>query len=319
MAKKLYEYGMDEAVDLFLLIESAEARKAKNGKQFLSLTFRDKSGTMNGKYWDASDNDVATFEKGTIVHVSGKRESFNGAPQLGIHSMRLTEGAEPHNVNDFVASAPIDTQDAVNELNTYVQAIKNTHYLEIVKYLLNTHYEAYIQAPAAKRLHHAYSGGLIFHTLSILRIEKTIVNLYTAVNPSLLYAATILHDLGKIREMTGPVGTEYTLEGNLIGHIVIGVEEIDQACQSLNIDASGEDILLLKHLILSHHGELDYGSPKRPVLLEGVILHAIDDLDASITMVSTELEKTEAASFSSRLFGMDNRSFYKPSDNIDGE
>lgn len=316
MVKKLYEYAMDENVDIFLLIESSKARTAKNNKQFLALTFRDKSGKMDGKYWDASDQHIETFQAGEIVHVTGKRESFNGSPQLRINSMRLTEGAEPHNVEDFVEDAPIETEDAVNELNEYLTEITNENYHNIVKFLLNKHYDAYVSSPAAKRLHHAYTGGLMFHTLSILRLEKTIIPLYEGINPSLLYAGTILHDLGKIKEMSGPVNTEYTLEGNLIGHIVIGVEEIDEACRELGIETSAEDIILLKHVILSHHGQLEYGSPKRPVLLEAGVLHALDDLDASITMVTEELAKTEPGKFSSRLFGMDNRSYYKPSDDV---
>ena len=122
----------------------------------------------------------------------------------------------------------------------------------------------------------------------------------------------ILHDSGKTMELTGAIGTEYTLKGNLLGHIVIMDEEITKACEELGIDENQEDVLLLKHLVLAHHGKLEYGSPVRPQLLEAEVLHHIDLLDATITMMSNALDKTEPGAFSERVFGLDNRSFYKP-------
>ncbi|EPC85478.1 3'-5' exoribonuclease yhaM, partial [Lacticaseibacillus paracasei subsp. paracasei CNCM I-4649] len=134
--------------------------------------------------------------------------------------------------------------------------------------------------------HHAFAGGLAFHTLSILRLAKSVVQQYSSLNKSLLYAGAILHDLGKTIELSGPISTDYTVEGNLIGHIVLIDEQIVLAAQQLKIDINAEDMLLLRHVVLAHHGLLEYGSPVRPELLEAQVLHDLDELDASINMMT---------------------------------
>ena len=149
---------------------------------------------------------------------------------------------------------------------------------------------------------------------AMLRIAKTLAAQYKDINKPLLYAGIILHDMGKIIELSGPISTEYTLEGNLLGHIVIVDEEITKACIALKIDEKSEDVLLLKHMVLAHHGQLDYGSPVRPKLREAEILFMIDNLDATINMLNTALNRTEPGSFTERIFGLDNRTFYNPNE-----
>lgn len=146
----------------------------------------------------------------------------------------------------------------------------------------------------------------------MLRLAKFIAEQYPEINKPLLYSGVILHDLGKVMELSGAMSTEYTLEGNLIGHIVIVDEEITKACLALKIDDKSEDIILLKHMILAHHGQLEYGSPVRPRLREAEVLHQIDNIDASINMLNVALNRTEPGTFTERIFGMDNRAFYKP-------
>ena len=201
------------------------------------------------------------------------------------------------------------------EVNQIMFDITNPYLRRIVHNILKKYQEAFFEFPAAKRHHHAFVGGLSFHTVSMLRLAKAIATQYTQINRSLLYSGVILHDIGKTMELTGAIGTEYTLKGNLLGHIVIMDEEITKACEELDIDENQEDVLLLKHLVLAHHGKLEYGSPVRPQLLEAEVLHHIDLLDATITMMSNALDKTEPGAFSERVFGLDNRSFYKPSSN----
>lgn len=313
MSKLLYEYELDENFDLFLLIESCQVRTAKNGKNFLALTFQDKSGKMDGKFWDASEEDGERFKSGTIVEVSGKRELYQGQDQLRIFSMHPSQ--EPMDPADFMTSAPLSKQEMIQLFASFIEDIEQPDINQLVRHLLNKYSQSYFSGPAAKKLHHAFEGGLAFHTLSILSLARSVLEYYGQhgihIDASLLYGGAILHDLGKVKELTGSIGTEYTLEGNLIGHIVIADEEISKACHELKIDENQESILLLKHMILSHHGQLEYGSPVRPRLLEAEILHSLDDLDASIIQISDALEKTQAGDFTSRLFGMDNRSFYK--------
>ncbi len=153
---------------------------------------------------------------------------------------------------------------------------------------------------------------MAFHTLSILRLAHSVVKEYPDINASLLYAGAILHDLGKTLELSGPVATVYTVPGNLLGHIVLIDEEIANACDKLGIDKMSEDAVLLRHMIISHHGLLEYGSPVQPHLMEAEILHHLDDLDASIQMMRKALEHTEPGDYTERVFGMDRRNFYRP-------
>ena len=314
MAKKLYEYGNDEQINLFLLIKTADVRVAKNGKQFIAFTFQDTSGQMDGKYWDASQEDVDRYQSGRVVKLEGRRELYQGNPQVRIQSLRLAEDNEPKSPTLYVESAPLSKEEMIEQFNEAIFEITNPHMNRIVRYLLNKYQQDFFQSPAAKRHHHAFAGGLAFHTVSMLAIAKTLCIQYKELNQSLLYAGLILHDLGKVMELSGAISTEYTLEGNLVGHIVIVYEEIAKACETLKIDGKSEDVLLLKHMVLAHHGLLEYGSPVRPKLREAEVLFMIDNLDASINMLNTALDRTEPGQFSERIFGLDNRSFYRPSE-----
>ncbi|MCT7876182.1 MAG: HD domain-containing protein, partial [Lactobacillus iners] len=150
------------------------------------------------------------------------------------------------------------------------------------------------------------------HTLSMLRDADAISKNYPQVNQSLLFAGCILHDLGKVIEFTGPVATRYTMTGNLLGHLVIGDEEIVLAANELKIDIENEDVVLLRHMVISHHGLPEYGAAKRPALLEAELLHRIDDLDASIYEITKALQETKPGEFSSPIFAQDGRKFYRP-------
>jgi 3'-5' exoribonuclease len=233
--------------------------------------------------------------------------------------MHLAEESDPIDPVLYIETEPLSKEKMMEEINETLSLITNSQIHDIVRYLLNKHHKEYFSAPAAKRLHHAYAGGLAYHTISMLRLAKIIVDQYESVDPSLLYGGLILHDLGKVKELSGPISTDYTLEGNLVGHIVIIAEEIGKACQALEIDEQEEDVLLLKHMVLSHHGQLEFGSPVRPRLLEAEILSAIDDLDASIFMIEDAVSRTEPGNYTERIFGLENRSFYVPSEIVSGD
>lgn len=312
MTKKIAEYGNDEPVDLFLLIKGADVRVAKNGKQFIAFTFQDKSGQIDGKYWDASQEDIEKFEPGLVVKLAGRRELYNGVPQVRITGLRLAHSGEPQSPENFIESAPLKKEEMAETLNEAVFEITNANMNRIVRYLLNKHQQSFFQMPAAKRHHHAFAGGLAFHTVSMLNIGRFLCEQYKDLDQSLLFSGLILHDLGKVMELSGVTSTEYTLEGNLVGHIVIVYEEIAKACEVLKIDGKNEDVILLKHMVLAHHGHLEFGSPVRPKLREAEVLFMIDNLDASINMMNRALEQTQPGQFSERIFGLDNRSFYKP-------
>ncbi len=312
MLKKLFDYKVDENLELFVLIKSAETRIAKNGKKFIAFNFADTSGVISAKFWDASDDDIKRFEAGKVVFLKGKRENYQNNPQIKIFKLRLANDKEPNDPALYLQAAPEKTPVMEEELNQYVFEIVNPTWNRIVRYLLKEYHDEFFKFPAAKSNHHAYAGGLAFHTLSILRLAKAVTEQYEEVDKALLYAGTILHDLGKVLELSGPVATTYTLAGNLIGHIVLVDEEIVKACAALKIELESEDAILLRHMILAHHGLLEYGSPVQPHLLEADILHQLDNLDASIQMLKKSLAHTEPGNFSERIFGMEGRNFYQP-------
>lgn len=312
MDKKLYEHKMDESLDLFLLIKSAEEKTTRNKKKYLAMVFQDTSGEMAGNHWDAADNDIEVLKPGKVVKISGKREEYNGTPQLRINKIRLANEGEPANPDLYVERSPMKKEKMIDLFSKAIFDITNPNMNRIVRHVMNKYQKEFFNAPAAKKNHHAFVGGLAFHTLSMLNIARTIVDQYPDINQSLLFSGLILHDVGKVIELTGPTATEYTLEGKLIGHIVIVDEEISKACQQLKIDETNEDVLLLKHMVLAHHGELEYGAPVRPQIKEAEILYYIDQIDAKINMISTALKKTEAGEFTERIWALDNRSFYKP-------
>src|SRR5690625_3848022 len=312
MDKKLYDYEMDAIVELFLLIKSTAERKTRTGKPFLTITFQDTSGEMTGNLWDVSPEQVEMFKPSTVVFVKGKREEYNGQPQLRIDKIRVASDSEPNNPELYVKRAPLNRETMIEKLNDVIFEITNPSMNRIVRYLLNKYNKEFFHAPAAKSNHHAFNGGLAYHTVSKIEVAKSIASYYPNINRSLLYDRLILHDLGKVIELSGQTATEYTLEGQLIGHIVLVDQEITDACEALKIPTDAEDVLLLRHVILAHHGELEYGSPVRPQVKEAEIIHYLDQIDAKINMIEDEISKTEPGDFTTKIWALENRRFYKP-------
>lgn len=312
MDKKLFDLNMDETGEMFLLIKSTAERTTRAGKTFLTITFQDTSGEMTGNLWDASPEQIEIFTPSTVVQVKGKREEYNGQPQLRIDRIRVAEESEPNNPELYVKRAPLNRETMIEKMNNVIFDITNPSMNRIVRYLLNKYNKEFFHSPAAKSNHHAFNGGLAYHTVSMLEMAQTIAGYYPNINKSLLYAGLILHDLGKVIELSGPTATEYTLEGQLIGHIVIVDQEITDACHELKIPTDTEDVLLLRHVVLAHHGELEWGSPVRPQVKEAEIIHYLDQLDAKINMMEDDLSKTEPGDFTTKIWALENRRFYKP-------
>lgn len=312
MTKLLANYQDSEHVDSFALIKSADVRLTKNGKTYIGLVFSDRSGDLPGNLWDATEEQLTRFVPGKIVKLQGVRGSYHDQPQVQITNVRLTESGEPENPSDFMVHAPIKEADMNDALNDYILLIVNPTWNRLVRRLFTQYHDAFLRYPAAKSNHHAFAGGLAFHSLSIAKLAKGVAGQYPQLNQELLIAGALLHDLGKTIELSGPVATQYTLSGNLIGHITLIDEQIVLAARELKFDLQDEDLILLRHVVLSHHGILEYGSPVRPVVMEAEVLHQLDELDAGIQMMSGVLEKTADGSFSDRVFGLDNRKFYKP-------
>ncbi|CDQ40723.1 MULTISPECIES: 3'-5' exoribonuclease YhaM [Virgibacillus] len=309
--KGIGHVSVGDAYDGFLLIREATKGLTSNGKPFLTLMLRDASGEIEAKLWDASKEDESLFVPEQIVKLAGEVGQFRGKPQLKILSVRPSQPTDDVHVSDFVEKAPIEKDRLIEKLTEAIFEMQNATLQRIVRAFIKKYQEALLTYPAATRNHHEYASGLAHHIVSMLAIAKELHQLYPQLNKDLLYAGIILHDIGKIKELSGVVTTTYTLEGKLLGHIPMMIEEIGLMAEELQVEEE-EEVLILKHLVLSHHGKAEWGSPKPPLVREAEILHLIDLLDAKLNMLNRSLEKVKPGEFTERLFAMDNRAFYKP-------
>ena len=303
---------VNETFEGFYLIKSVELRQTRAGKDFLAMTFQDRSGSISGNLWDAQSHNVELFQAGKVVHAQGVREVYNNMPQVNRLVLRLPELGEPSNPADFREKSPINEQELREYVQSIVFKIENATWNRIVRQILKKFDKEFYEFPAAKSNHHAFEGGLAYHTTTMLKLAEKIAEVYPQLNASLLYAGILLHDMAKCLEFTGYENTTYTLKGNLIGHIILIDEEISKVVMDLNIDPDSEDVLLLRHCILAHHGELEYGSPVRPKIMEAEIIHQIDMMDATVMMITTATQNIDPGESSARVWPLDNRNFYKP-------
>lgn len=310
MKKGIADSNVGDAFNDFMLIKEATKGVTSTGKPFLTLQLRDATGEIESKLWDATKEDEALFIPEKIVNISGEINQFRGKAQLKILSVRPAQPTDGLHVSDFLAKSPVDKEILAEKLTEAVFEMKNPIMQRIVRGFIKKYQEALLTYPAAAKLHHEYVSGLAHHIVSMLDIARELHKLYPQVNKDLLYAGIILHDLGKIKELSGIVTTSYTIEGKLLGHIPMMVEEIGHMAKELQIE--GEEVLILQHLVLSHHGKAEWGSPTAPLVREAELLHLIDMIDAKMNMLNRALDKVNPGEFTERLFAMDNRAFYKP-------
>lgn len=310
MKKGIKQFAVGESFDDFLLIKEVRSGTASNGKPFLTLFFVDATGEIDAKLWDASEEDEATFINGKVVKVAGDIIDYRGTLQLRIKSIRPAQVTDGVRVSDFLEKSPIDKEELQEYMMEAIFEMENPNLQRIVRAFIKKYQEDLFIYPAASKNHHAYMSGLAYHIVTMLKTAKSLCFIYPELNKDLLYAGIILHDIGKIHELSGVVSTTYTTEGTLLGHISLMVTEIDEMAKELKIE--GEEVTLLQHIILSHHGKGEWGSPKPPLIREAEMIHFIDLIDAKMNMLNKALDKTSPGQFTERLFAMDNRSFYKP-------
>lgn len=278
-------------VDSVFLVKEKITAMAKNGKPYLTIRLMDKSGEVEAKVWDNVDALAATFDKDDFIAVRSKASIYLGKMQLVIAELKRVPEEEVV-LADFLPETDRDIREMEAELAVLVDSLGDAH----LKGLLNSFFAdpsflaVYRTAPAAKGMHHVYLGGLLEHSLAVAKLVDAIVPLYTGLNRDLLIAGALLHDVGKVREMTYLRSFDYSDEGKLIGHITIGVEMVQEKIAGL-AGFPPELAMLLKHMLLSHHGQYEFGSPKRPKTLEATILNYLDDLDSKINGIRTHVGK----------------------------
>jgi 3'-5' exoribonuclease len=287
--------GFDEGkpFDSFFLVLAKQQRTTKQNKPYLSLTLGDKTGPIEGRVWELGDPRIAReFERGDIVKVRGSVSRYDDRAQVKVDQLRKALDGEADKM-DMLPATKRDVGELWQMLEASIASVTNPDLKRLLNALLSDApiAQAFREAPAARQLHHAWLGGLLEHVVSLLGLADRVAAHYTMLNRDLLVTGVILHDIGKIRELSWETGFDYTVEGVLLGHIQMGVELVEKTIAGL---PGFPDRLrtLVVHMILSHHGKLEFGSPKLPMIPEALVLNFVDDLDAKMQAVASEFEKS---------------------------
>lgn len=297
-------------VEGFVLVKSCDKKTAKNGSVFLDMWLADKTGEINAKMWDWREGAFLP-EPNSIIKVRGVQSSYNGTPQLRIDRARALWDNDNVNVSDIIPSADYDGKYMMQSIRGKVNSFINAQLRTLVNAVLDEYGDRMLDCPAAFKLHHAIRGGLLMHTLSIVKLCECVASIYPAVDRELLISGAILHDVCKTDEFnlsaTGLV-EGYTAEGTLVGHLVMGAIAVDRIARENNIDR--ETAMLLEHMLISHHGEPEFGAATRPLFLEAEILSELDSLDANIYEIESCLADISPREFSTRQWALHDRKFY---------
>jgi 3'-5' exoribonuclease len=307
--------GFEESkiFDAFFMVLHKQQRTTKTNKQYLHLILGDKTGQVESRVWDPGDARIAKdFERGDVVKVRGCVSRFDDRLQMKVEHLRKTVAGEVEK-SDLLPCTSYNVDELWQKLLGFVESFTDPH----LKLLLNTLLadsglaQAYREAPAAKQLHHAWLGGLLEHVVSLLALADRVAPHYPILDRDLLLTGVVLHDIGKVRELAWDIGFEYTVEGTLLGHIEMGVELVGKTIDGLPGFPPRLRTLVL-HMILSHHGKLEFGSPKLPMIPEALVLNFVDDLDAKMQAVASEFEKSTregkgADELTGRIWALDQR------------
>ena len=281
----------EERVHGLYLVKVKRVGTTKKGTPFLSLTLGDRTGEVEAKVWERADTLSPLFREGDVIHVEGNTSSYRNQIQVTLSNLKVPEDRKG-DPDLFIESSAKDVNEMMQALRKILKGIEN-HFIKTLvdKFLSDRSFtNRFKRAPAAKNFHHSYLGGLLEHTLSVCQMGQYVVEHYPELDKDMLMAGAFLHDIGKIKELYFDRHIDYTDEGRLLGHVVLGVTLVDKKMEDLK-DFPEELALRLKHLILSHHGQFEFGSPKRPKFLEAYALHLIDDLDAKMNGLGRFMER----------------------------
>ncbi|MDR1928236.1 MAG: HDIG domain-containing protein [Oscillospiraceae bacterium] len=297
----------------FALIKTAESKTTAKGMPFLDMTIADASGEMNAKYWDYDPSLHGAFAPNDIVKLRGAVTVFNGTEQFRVERIRLATEKDSVRMEELVPCAPLPAGEMLAEIRATAEGFAREDLRRLVLALLEAHEAELLYWPAAYKLHHAVRGGLLHHTLSVLRLAKSVASLYEGVDADLLCAGAILHDIEKLSEFVVPssgLASGYTVRGNLIGHLVSGAMLVEEKGRELGV--APELLLLLEHMLLSHHGVPEFGAAVRPLFLEAELLSQLDLLDARVNEMEAALKGIKPGEFSKGVWALDNRKMYQP-------
>ncbi|MBP85240.1 MAG: CMP-binding protein [Planctomycetaceae bacterium] len=284
------QLGENETIDQVFLVSEKQLRTNKNGNLYVTMRLADKTGSVSGMMWNANDRIYGSFDNGGYLQVQASTQFYNGALQLIVTRVDRA-AADVVDEADFATLSTTDVDKLATRLGEMLRGVRNFHLRNLAEcYLVDEAFMAsFTSAPAGIKNHHAYRGGLLEHVLSLMNLATVVAPLYDDLDPDLLLLGAFLHDIGKIKELKYERDLSYSDEGQLIGHIVMAVSMVEEKireAEKLSGEAFPSEMALrLKHMIVSHHGQYDFGSPKLPMTLEAIALHFLDNLDSKMHTV----------------------------------
>ncbi|MCR5482122.1 MAG: HD domain-containing protein [Clostridia bacterium] len=305
----------DEFQDYFM-VKSLTIKQGSNKKDYLDLILSDKTGEISGKKWDIAEAEIASlneYKTGDIVRVRALVTEFNGTKQLRITKIRHKSTEDELDLNDFIKAAPEPPKAMYDFIHMKAESLGDEDLRKICLRVLDDNKEKLLYYPAAQKNHHAQLAGLLYHVKRMLMTGERICEVYTMLDRDWVVAGVILHDIEKLNEIESNemgISPGYSFEGNMLGHLVQGVKTVEKLGEELGF--SREKTIMLEHMILTHHYEPEFGSPKRPMFPEAEVLHYLDILDARLFDMQEALSGVEPGAFSEKVWTLDNRRIYKP-------
>lgn len=311
--KMIADLQPGDQIEGFYILRSAQGKVTANGKPFLSAALGDRTGTIDAKCWDYA-GPIGMADEGKVIKIRGTVSEYRGALQLTIERLRMAEDADRYDRARLVPVAPIDIEEAFAEVEHMVESIEDRDYRVVCTEMLKRKGKMLCTIPAAKSVHHGFVGGLLMHTLNMLRLADFLSDLYAeTVDRSLLLAGTLLHDFSKAEEFNvSSLGlvTDYSLKGQLLGHLVMGAQEVAGIAGELGMPE--EKSILLQHMLLSHHGQPEFGAAVLPQCAESELLYLIDSVDSRMEIYQEAMEETPVGTFSKKIFALDKRIYHHP-------
>ena len=302
----------------FFMVKTIAVKLGANKKQYLDVTLGDKTGEVSSKKWDVNDTELEMLTQivpGDIVKVKAQVTEWQGLTQMRVNRIRKVVESDAIEISDYIKAAPEKSEDMYNFIIETATAMEDEDLKKLCLKVYEENKDRLMYYPAASKNHHAEYGGLLYHVKRMLMTGIRICQVYTNLNKDLVCAGVMLHDIEKLNEIESNeygISPGYSFEGQLLGHIVQGVKALDRWTSELGFPK--EKALMLEHMILSHHYEPEFGSPKKPLFPEAELLHYLDILDARMFDMENALSSTEPGEFSDRIWTLDNRRLYKPMD-----
>ncbi|MDR1630716.1 MAG: HD domain-containing protein [Oscillospiraceae bacterium] len=308
---KFNELDKQGTVDGFALVKVCDKKTAKNGSVYLDMILADAKDEINAKLWDYKEGSHPEVELNTVVRIRGQIQQYNNQPQLRVDRIRPAVDADNIDMADYVPAAEYTSEFMMGEIRKVVAAFSDESLKKLTTAILDEYADRLMICPAAFRLHHAMRGGLLYHVLSIIRLAQGVCRVYPSIDKDLLLTGVILHDVAKTEEFelsASGLVDKYTTEGMLVGHLVRGAIAVERVGTEQGIPK--ETLMLVQHMLISHHGEPEYGAAVRPAFLEAEILSQLDLLDARVYEITKIISELVPGDFSNRIWSLDDRKMF---------